>query len=238
MRFIFFGLVLTTSVSFAQRDSTNAKVVNHYVGIQVNQLFKQIFNLSNSTTVVSNPYLINYAVNSTKSGWGLNLGIGYTVDNFNQTDANANTTTDTQINNFSFRIGVERKVSIAKKWMLSYGFDLLSDKSNNTTNTKSEFQLNTNETDTNTITKDSGFGPRFTLNYYITPKILLGTELTYYYKAINIGQNNTNTFTNVTIDPNTGQRIVTSNTSTTDTNQKLKQFHFSAPAILFLILKF
>ncbi|MGC4021146.1 MAG: hypothetical protein QM734_03980 [Cyclobacteriaceae bacterium] len=122
--------------------------------------------------------------------------------------------------------------------MLSYGFDFLEDKSNVSSTAKSQFQFNYNETDINITTKDSGFGPRFTLNFFATSKIIIGTELTYYYKAITTSQSTTNSSTFVSIDPSTGREFESTNSSTTDTTQKLKQFHFTAPAIIYLTLKF
>ena len=225
MRSIILGVMVFMTIScFSQKDSTKVKKANHYLGVQANQLLRQLFNLSGNTTIVSNPYLLNYSVNSVKSGWGLNVGIGYTVDQSTQSDAN--TTNDSQINNFSSRIGAERKVFVAKKWMVSYGLDLLSDKSNTSDKVTSQFSGTTSETDISTTTKDSGFGPRFTLNYFITPKIILGTELTYYYKAISISQDTSNSVSGG------------GGSSSSHTDQKLKQFHFNAPALLLITMKF
>lgn len=231
---LLFFLVSLSAVCHAQSDST--KKASHYVGIQVNQLIQQIFNLNGNTTTIINPYLINYSVNSKRTGWGLNLGIGYTIDNSDQNSANV--TQNTKSNNFSFRIGAERKIFIAKKWMLSYGFDFLLDRGKSNTTSASQFQFNSSETDTDTSTKDSGFGPRFTMNYFITPKIILGTELTYYYKAITTVQKIVNTNTVISVDPNTGQQTSSTDSSSTDTSQTTKQLRFTAPAILFVILKF
>lgn len=230
------GMMLVASVCHSQKDSTRVKTVSHYLGIQANELLRQLFNLSNNSSSVVNPYLINYSLNSVKSGWGLNVGLGYTVDNVDQSDAN--TSSKTQSNNLAFRIGVERKVPLTKKWLISYGIDLLADKNHSTTTTTSQFQFNTNETDIDNTTKDSGFGPRFTMNYFISPKIILGTEASYYYKSINTFQKITNSSTVITVDPNTGQQTESFNSSSTNTSQDRKQFHFSVPAIIYLILKF
>lgn len=230
------GMTLMASVCHAQIDSTRVKKFDQYLGIQANELLRQLFNLSNNSSAVVNPYLINYSLNSSRSGWGLNVGVGYTIDNLDQSDPN--TTHKSESTNFSFRVEVERKISITKKWMLSYGFDLLSDKRKGTTTNKFQSQFNTSESDTDFSIKDSGFGPRFTLNYFVTPKIILGTEMSYYYKAINNSQKVTNIDTSITVDPNTGRQVSSTNTSTNDTSQTLKQLHFAVPAILFVILKF
>jgi len=223
MRYV---LVLFLSVSAvvccAQSDSIPKKKANHYLGIQANELLRQLFNLSANTGVVTNPYLLNYSVNSSRSGWGLNVGLGYTIDNQDQSDAN--TTRKTDANNFSMRFGPERKVWIGKKWMTSYGLDFLIDRNNAKTVTATQFNGSNSETDIDATAKASGLGARFTLNYMITPKIILGTECTYYYKAITTSSKITNIFD--------------FNTTITESTQTNKQLRFAVPAVLFLVLKF
>jgi hypothetical protein len=167
----------------------------------------------------------------------LNVGLGYTVDN-SSTQNDPNTSQEVTSNSFALRVGVERKKMIGKKWMFSYGFDLLMDKGNNTATTKSQFQFSSSETKIESTTKDSGYGPRFTMNFLITHKIILGTEASYYLKFININQTISNSNTNIFIDPNTGQQTVSSNSSTNTTNNDYTQFKFVSPAVIFLILKF
>ena len=61
---------------YAQDATTNVeagtqKHFNHYVGVQVNGLIRQVLNFSNTTpTAPLNPYLLIYSLNH-KSGWGL-----------------------------------------------------------------------------------------------------------------------------------------------------------------------
>src|SRR6187551_3878023 len=97
-------LLFISSIAFAQQDSSYRKA-NHYIGVQANQLIKQLFNLSNNNAVVNNPYLLVYSVNSVRNGWGANIGFGYT---FNEvTDGDAFNTRETKVNNFFFRAGFE-----------------------------------------------------------------------------------------------------------------------------------
>jgi hypothetical protein len=209
------GFVLCFSSAFAQ-DSI-PKITRQYVGVQVNQLIRQILNFGGSAAV-NNPYLLTYAVNSRSTGWGANFGLGYTFNEFK--DGDAFTQRSTKINEFYFRIGFEEKSRFGKHWIISAGVDAIAELKNNSTTTR---QGDPGAPEFKTKNKSNGFGlgPRVTLNYELTDKILLGTEVTYYFKST------TNKITN------SGGFGPSS-----DTEEKFKSFQFNSPTVLFLILKF
>jgi hypothetical protein len=207
-------LLFCGAVVSAQQDSTS-KNTNQYIGVQANQLIKQLLNLSNSTSTVNTPYILIYALNSTKTGWGLNVGLGYTYNQFK--DGDAFNRRETNINNYFFRIGFEKKTNLGKKWILSGGFDITNDNQKNDTKNTS----NGSTFETETKSKGWGFGPRATLSYKITNRILLATECTYYFRA---GKNSTKT--------------TTSFSPPEERSDKSKQFLFTVPAALILIVKF
>jgi len=218
-------------------DSTKeVKPYNQYFGIQANQLINQIFSFGNPPAV-NNPYLLTYSVNSLATGSGFNAGVGYTVHStHDQSDPNTERSTD--VSTFSIRVGLEKKAYLSKRWLVSYGADLLyGDESNNST-TSTKFQFNTNSSESKSSTNYLGLGPRLTLNYFFSDRLLLGTEATYYFKSLKIDQKLTITQTFVTVDPNTGQQFTQTNTQTSDTSQKSKDFVFTAPVAIFLIFKF
>ena len=196
----------------AQDAVTVQRRSNHYVGVQANQLTRQIFNFGGSTSSVNNPYLITYAVNSVSSGWGLNFGLGYTHEEVRIGDPF--NPLETTINDFFVRLGVERKVAIAEKWITSYGLDILRESEKNITESGNSQPGNFK---TETRNRAAGMGFRFTLNYNITEKILLGTEATYYYKWIKESRKATDF---------------------PEETEKSKEFTFAVPIALFLILKF
>lgn len=243
-------ILFTTSFCIAQRvkvltyrkvpgDSTKSvkvKQMNHYLGVQANQLLNQLFNFGNSSVAVTNPYLIIYSMNSIKTGWGLNAGLGYNV-NTTTDNSDPNTQRKTTTNDFSVRLGIEKKSFLSKKWLASYGLDLLYGKQSDETTATSQFQFNSNSTDTNSSTKSSGLGPRLALSYFISEKIILGTEATYYYKWVKVSQKITNTSVNIFVDPNTGQTVVQESSSSQSNSVKSKDFTFSVPVSIFLILK-
>lgn len=214
----FAGLLLACSFFSAFAQDTIPRNSSHYVGVQVNQLIRQILNFSGSTPAINNPYLLTYAVNSRHTGWGANFGLGYTFNEFK--DGDAFLERNTKINDLFFRAGFERKSSFGKRWILSSGVDAVFDLQNNTTTTVQSGNPNGN-VKTNNKTSAWGLGPRVTLNYTITDRILIGTEATYYFKSIK-------------------ERIksdVAIGTSD-DTTEKSKRFQFAVPSVIFMILKF
>ena len=219
-------------------DSTKLKRSTHqYLGLQANQLLNQLFNFGNNAPAINNPYLIIYSVNSVRTGVGLNTGMGYTVHSTDD-KSDPNTSRSTTISSFSTRVGVEKKSLLGKKWQVSYGFYLLYNNEDDKTNITSQFQFNSNSSESNSNTSYFGFGPRVALNFFITEKILLGTEATYYFKSIKISQKITNTQTSIFVDPNTGQQSSQTTTSATNSSQKSTDFALNLPVALFLILKF
>lgn len=207
-------LLFLSSASFAQQDSIYRKKTNHYIGVQANQLIKQLFNFSNNNAVVNNPYMLVYTINSAHNGWGCNIGFGYAFNEFK--DGDAFNTRETKINNLFLRAGFEKKTNLGKKWIFSGGFDMTIDnQKNETKNTSNGFVF-----DTESKSKGWGFGPRVTLNYNITNRILLGTECTYYFRS---AKNNSTT---------------SSSGVKEETSDKSKQFLFTPPVVLLLIVNF
>jgi hypothetical protein len=233
-------ILLTSSFCFAQRiqvltyrkvagDSAKTKKEKkmiHYVGVQANQLLSQLFNFNNSSTAVNNPYLIVYSMNSIETGWGLNAGLGYSI-NTTTDDSDPNTTRKTTLNNFSLRAGIEKKSFLSKKWLASYGFDVLWSKQGDDATNTSQSQFDVSSSEVNSSTRHLGFGPRFGLNYFISDKIILGTEATYYFRFSKVSDTITNT------DNNSG--VV--NSSSTTTSQHLTDLTFTVPVAIFLIVK-
>jgi hypothetical protein len=195
--------------SYCQSDSL--KKVNQYVGIQANQLFRQLFNFGGTSTPINNPYLLTYSLNSANTGWGFAVGLGYTHSQFEEGDLF--NPVETTINDFFFRIGVDRKTLIGKRWLLGFGFDLIRESLKNETKSNSFFGDFKSETKSSVF----GFGPRMGLNFLITPRILVGTEATYYFKR-----------TKET------QKVTDLNTQT----ERFRDFSLLVPAVLYLNVKF
>jgi hypothetical protein len=191
-----------------------------YVGIQVNQLIRQIFNFSGSSPAINNPYLLTFAANSRETGWGLNLGWGFNFNEFNQGDAFS--TVKTTTNDLFFRMGFERKSEFAKNWVISSGLDVVVDFQNNTTRTKTNTGGGQGlEGKTENRSTGVGLGPRVTLNYNIGQRMMVGTEATYYFKSINN-----------TIESSGDLQ------GSDETTENLKRFQLLPPTVIYFILKF
>lgn len=230
-----FLLALILTQAQAQDEVETVKKSTHYIGLQANQLIRQIFNFSNTNSLVNNPYFITWQVNSLKTGAGLNTGFGYTFSQSDDGDDFVDRTTSTK--NLFFRFGFDKKSNLTQKWIVGWGLDIVIDNLKNSTKTEEKTQTKSKFESTNK-TGGTGFGPRLNLIYRLNDKILVGTEANYYYKSTKQDRNEASTFTTIEFDPFTGQQREVRHTEKSETSQKFKNFQFNAPAVIFLILKF
>ncbi|HYG03256.1 MAG TPA: hypothetical protein VD927_12480 [Chryseosolibacter sp.] len=224
------SLLTTIATCAVGQDTTFDK--SHFVGVQANQLFKQLFNLSNAP-VASNPYLFNYSFNSA-GGAGLNVGFGYEFEEFKTGDPINQRETD--LNNFFFRIGPEKKHLIGHRWMLSAGFDVLYQRESNITTNSSDTENFKTWVQTDNIVKTWGFGPRFSLLFSITKTIVVGTELTYYFKKSK-NESRLESSTTSREFNESGQLVFVTRTEEDETDNTTKQLQFESPAVLFLFMR-
>lgn len=210
------ALLLAGLGLFAQDSEDNSSLEGHYLGLQVNELVRQIFSLGN-TNLPTNPYFLNYTYTSVTNE-GVNMGFALNVDEVNTAD-NFNSI-NTKVRNFAFRIGYEKKKRLSKRFIYSMGLDVTLDfQKNETTN---EDSFNSFRIVTTTKRNGWGMGPRFTFQYQISDNILIGTEANYYFKALK------DEFS-VRFSSGTGNNI--------DEESDVKQFTFAPPAILWLTVR-
>ncbi len=198
----------------AQSTEEAVSANSKYLGIQANQLVRQLLNFGGTNSNVANPYLLTYAFNSNASGTGMSFGLGYSYRHFN--DGDAITPRQTTESDFFIRAGIEKKVFWGKRWMGSYGVDVVLDRLRDKTKTTSNFGGPPIET--GSITTLGGLGPRCTLNFQIAEKILIGTEASYYFKS--------------------GKQKIEDPTVSVRTEHKQRSFNLAVPAVLYLILRF
>ena len=145
-----------------------------YVGLQANQLLRALFSFGTPPSVV-NPYMLTIATNNRVTGIGFNTAIGYSLlqsrngDNF--------TLVDVTTGDFSWRMGVEKKMFITDRWIWSIAGDVVYHRLKETSRGAAP---NTNPVTSQTTLTEGGLGPRCTLNFVITDRILLGTEASFY----------------------------------------------------------
>ncbi len=172
-------LAMATTI-YAQEATLKSKKLEHQVGVQVNELIRQVFNFTNTGTTNNNPYLVTYSVYLAKSGWGLHVGGGYTIRSF--ANDNGVNSTQTNIDDLNLRLGIEKKFQLAERWTAGVGIDGLYDNDNNKTESTVR-GIDTTITKTKSLITSYGAGPMAWLRFNITDKILIGTEASYYYRT-------------------------------------------------------
>lgn len=189
-----------------------------YLGLQGNQLIRQLLSFSGGASTVTNPYLVTYSINSKRSGFGFAAGFGPSKIQTKTSDSF--TTTTSTVTDFSGRVGVEKKTYLSKRWLVGWGGDILVELNKSETESKSGSQQNPTVTSTQ---KRLGFGPRVSLAFHVHDRILLGTEASYYFKWIKQTQKIT------------GPGFPT--TPSAEPNPSLQQFQITLPAVIFVMVK-
>jgi hypothetical protein len=226
MKFVFSFLMLFVGYNvLAQQQPEDDYIperaggkVYHYIGLQGNQLIRQLLSFGGNSSAITNPYLFTWSVNSKASGFGFSTGLGAsriqtkTTDNF--------TTATSTVTDFAWRVGVEKKTYLSKRWMVGWGGDILVE--SNKSETESMNGNNVNPTVTST-SKRYGFGPRVSIAFHVHDRILLGTEASYYFKWIKQKQKIT------------GPGFPSSPNN--EPNPSLQQFSFTLPAVIFIMVK-
>jgi hypothetical protein len=222
----------------AQTEAAKTKPlqINCYVGLQANQLVKQLLNLSNSPAI-SNPYLLTAAVTSYKYfGISLRGGIGY---NYSKITELSPATHESKLHEIFFRYGIGKNFLLGTKWEASIGVDRVEEYKVNKTFATSVtiFSSTTDsvESVTTSKTETEGYGGQLALAFHLSKHVLLGTEATFYYVTSHIKQNS-EVFENITNTSAAEENIFTY--EATNSEAKEVSFNATAPVALFLIVKF
>lgn len=171
----------TATISHAQEETEiREKKVVHHLGVQINELVRQVFNFnsSNATATNNNPYLLVYSINSINKGWGGRIGVGYTYRSF--TDDDGVNRRETDINDMQLRVGIEKAFTLSGRWSTGIGVDgLYNLNDDRTRNVIRAFDTTTTITKTD-ITSFGG-GLMGWIRYNISEKVVIGTETSFYY---------------------------------------------------------
>ncbi len=226
----------------AQNDSTYNPKINQYIGVQINQLIKQVLNFSGNNTNPNNPYLITYSANLNKKGWGIELGYGINYSDVVNKDIPTNN--ETKSNDMYYRIGLGKTIQIGRKVEVRYSLDYIGDRQVDNTLSQSVSFVNVNNqsmidssssVDLNK-TISWGIGPKLSLGVYVYRRILIGTEASYYYESSKVKQNIATTdrfFIN-----NSNHQLNSTSLSTSNHETDLANITFTLPVTFFLIVRF
>ncbi len=222
------------SISNAQTETVKTpdnKLFEHHIGVQVNELVKQVFNFNNNSSTVKNPYLLTYNINFKKSGWGLRIGAGYNKQQFNTDDGITKRATD--VNTLNARLGFEKAFRLSGRWTAGIGADgVYGNDANNTSSTIRS--TDSTKTVSKSTTSSYGGGAMGWLRYAISNNVVIGTETSFYFTESKEKQDVT--ITQYNRFGSIGQPVATTNTSKVDDKQS--EMVFSLPVVLYLYIKF
>jgi|GEM_PF-1536700 hypothetical protein len=229
-------LFLTGSLLFCQQgDTIYIKNFDHFVGVQVNPLLRQIINFSESDPV-NNPYLIKYTLRHNKSGLTFNVGGGLNTASTENEDG-----LKTDNDSYAIRGGFGYQQRFSKRFEAGVGVDFIYGNTSRETFSVQVFDFGQQTDSTISRVRNAstriGGGIQLNLNYYISERILIGTECTLYYTKLN------DRF-NVEIDnylvPNSNDTNFTRIRDINVINEKDtgKSFAFLLPVALYLSFKF
>lgn len=224
-------LILSFFVANAQTPDLKVKKIDYYAGVQVNQLLKQLINLNNSNQEIDNPYLLTFSMNCKENGWGGQVGFGYNYQKV--TDDLSPADHVSSINDLFYRVGAGRKVMVGKKFQAGYGIDFIGNYlSDKTTTISVSPGIDSTISDSNTKTVGYGTGLQASMGFFITDRLLISTEMTYYFLQSKEQQHILVTSYQLFNNP------PTQTTSNFNSETKISDITFTLPVAIFLVLKF
>jgi hypothetical protein len=182
MRIIIFSILsIIPYLLFSQEDQP--KKFDHYASVQVNQIIKEIINLSSNDDLIDNPYLLEYSLIHNKSNFGLNMGFGYSYSQ--QGDHENPDGRYIEESTLSCFIGVCKRQMLGKKVELSYGLDYFNNYGLNKSYSFTIVEFGSRKDSSYFQVKDElkawGVGFDVMFRYYFSKRILIGSQLTYSY---------------------------------------------------------
>jgi hypothetical protein len=187
MTFAFLGKSqsdVAVNITFNSEEETKKerKIINE-IGIGTS-IFTQ-FLKTEEDAFDQNPYFLTYKL--VYSDFALRLGIGGKLD---ETESFINGTSDKLIvkkSNLDWRVGLEYRMPIGGKWLGTFGADFIAKNTYDERISDSGFDK--------VVTADNeigtGGGLAIGVQYFLTPRLMLGTEAAFYYLNIERKQETT-----------------------------------------------
>ncbi len=199
-----------TDIGYAQDGAASApktREFDHIIGVQINELTKQILSVNNTSSTAANPYLFTYNLTERSSGLGFRLGFGC---NFISKSLDGGGKLKSQ--SVDIRVGFEKAFKLSDKWSAGAGIDLVLKNIDTSIDQNSVYGYNTGFK-----SQKLGAGPMGWLRYSLSKRILIGTEISMYYLS--------------------GTEKTTGSYYGNDTDNKVAEFRFNLPVAFFLSLK-
>jgi len=211
-----YGAIAQTRPEKDTEPAPSTRTVSHYIGLQANQLIRQLISFGGNNSPINNPYILAYSMNSKSNGFGFSTGLGYSLTQSKTNDNFVSITS--KVNDVAWRIGLDKKTYISRRWLAGFGFDVLLE--SNKSEVISKFGSGVPSQTVTTTQKRKGLGPRVFLNYQFSEKLMIGTEASFYLKFVD------------------QETKATGNASIPDPKSSIKNHQFNVPAVLFLTMKF
>lgn len=209
---LFFFLVTICVSAFAQ-DSTPAYKHEHQLAINATNFIQTLVSF-NGSTFNNTPYDFQYKYlywrNANNHAIGLRSGFGYRKFAFNSDQPNSNTKSSSQSTLLDTRVGVEFQYILNKRWNLYAGLDYIYGKTEvNSSSTFTNFNNQVFSTETKDYRERTGYGPVVGIQFNISERLALGTELSMYTITETMTRRSTNSNS-----PNSDQVLYSSSKNT------------------------
>lgn len=211
---------------FSQVDKIESPL-KHQIGVNANLFIKQFVNFNGANPTANNPYLLQYKY-FFKPMLALRTGIGFNSTKSEEKDVNLKIERTSSV--FDYRLGIEKRKHIHKKWLMYVGLDLTYNNNGNRNKSTTLF--------------DDGFNPPSTVVTEVKNNTnLYGIGAVY---GIEFSLNNhLKLITETSINVEKGERSSSSSTTGSsfpvtpiNRNTKLSNVNFTLPNFLVFVLSF
>jgi len=207
MTFSFFGksqtdVAVNISITSEEEATKKERKVFHEIGIGTSILTQ--FLKTEESAIEQNPYFLTYKLIYKK--FALRAGFGGRLDERESFIDGTSDKLTVKKSNFDWRVGVEYRMPMGKKWVGTFGADYVAKKTFDERISNSGFDkvvIADNEV-------GNGGGLAVGVQYALTPRLMLGTEAAFYYLNVERKQRTTfETLPEFNTDPEINNNRVT-----------------------------
>jgi hypothetical protein len=225
---LLFCLMTSSFFAIAQSDD-KIKKYSHLVGLQVNQLIRQVLNFGGNSAAINNPYLLTYSLQRIAKKDALDIGLGYTYTNSFQNDGNLKN--ENHLNELYLRVGYQTQLFSSGRFTSQFSIHGLFELFNNKTKVEQDFNSQITKVNTKSDIVRYGISPTLGLRYKINDRLFIGTEASY---AFRLGtRKSTSTSETIFVSFPSPPQI-----TTTESDNDLTQFQLQLPTAIFAVLRF
>lgn len=203
-----------------QKKAPIKKRITHQVGINIASFVDRFLKFNNTTNTAADPHLLSYRL-QLRNRINFRVGIGYNANKEDLKESTSSSPRSASFHSLAARVGIEYYLLQSRKWKVGAGLDALySNAYSNTITNETGSGVEFVQTSTQ---KKMGAGPTLSIQYFVHPRVSLGTEGGIYaFKS----------------DQEQKQSITGSFPSESKSNTTLTGVNSSAPIALFINFNF